>query len=62
MPQEMAEPRSLSQSWAFLDKKGMAALRRLVSIPKNTVSMIGVNQQQETQIRAKVTSGNNSTL
>lgn len=61
--QEMAQPRrSLGQGEAPLDKKGVEALRRLVSIPKNMISMIGVNQQQETQIKVKVSPGNNSTL
>lgn len=54
----MAQPWSLSQYGALLDKKGVEAL----SIPKNMVSTIGVNQQQETQIKVKVTPGNNSTL
>lgn len=43
-------------------QEGLAAGRRWGSIPKNTVSMIGVNQQQETEIKVKVTSGNNRTL
>ena len=33
-----------------------------MSIPKNTISTIGVNQQQETEIKEKVTLGNNRTL
>lgn len=62
MPQETAQPRSPEPKQALPDKERMAALRRLVSIPKNTVSMIGVSQQQETQIKAKVALGNNRTL
>lgn len=62
MPQETAQPRSPEPIQAPPDKERMAALRRLVSIPKNTVSMIGVSQQQETQIKAKVALSNNRTL
>lgn len=40
----------------------MGAQKRLVNIPKNTISVIGVNQQWETEIKVKVTSGNNRTL
>lgn len=40
----------------------MAVQRRWVNIPKNKISMISVNQQQETEIKVKVTSGNNRTL